>query len=46
MEQEDAQFAFEQPHLAAQRGLGQMQPVGRPGEVPLLGHGHHVAELV
>ena len=46
VEQEDAELAFEQAHLTAQRGLGQMQPLRRLGEVALLGHRHHVAELM
>ena len=37
---------FEQPDLARQRGLGQMQAGGGLGEALLLGHGQGVGQLV
>ena len=44
---EHAELALEQADLAAQRGLGQLQARGRPGEALLLGHGDATyAELV
>ncbi len=46
VEQQDAQLAFEQAHLTAQRGLGQMQPLRRLREVALLRHRHDIAELM
>ena len=46
VEEENAQFVFEQAHLAREGGLGQVQPVGGPGETPFLGHGQGVGQLV
>jgi hypothetical protein len=46
MEQLDTQLSFEQAHLAAERGLCNVEPGRGPGEVVLLGHGHCIGELL
>ncbi len=46
VEEEDAELVFEQADLARERGLGQVEPVGGPGEALLLGHGQGVGQLV
>ena len=46
LKRSDAELVLEQADLARQRGLGQMQAVGGPGEALLLGHGQGVGELV
>jgi hypothetical protein len=40
----DAELLLEQPHLPAQRGLGDMEPLGRAREVPLARDRHEVAQ--
>ena len=44
-EQPDAQLLLEQPHLAAQRRLGDVQAVGRLAELPELGDMDQGAKL-
>ena len=46
VEEHHAELVLEQADLAGQRGLGQMQPGGGPGEALLLGHGQGVGQLV
>jgi hypothetical protein len=45
VEEEYPELALEQPDLAAERGLRQVQPGRRPGEALLFGHGEHIVEL-
>ena len=45
-EQLGAQLPLQRPDLLGQRGLGDMHPLGGPGEVPGLGDGHEVLELL
>ena len=40
------ELALEQADLSAQRGLGEVQPLRRLREVAILGHRHHIAELM
>ncbi len=44
VEQSDAQLLLQLPDLAAQRRLGDVQPLGGPGEIPLLSNGKEVAK--
>jgi hypothetical protein len=44
MEKIDAQLELELPDLLAQRGLSEMQTLGRTPEVQLLGDGNEVAK--
>jgi hypothetical protein len=44
-EQRAPEMMLEQSHLPRQGGLGHVQPLGRPGEVELLGDGDEVAEV-
>ena len=46
VEQGGAEVGLQGVDLLAQRGLGHPDAVGRPGEVPRLGHGHEVSELL
>jgi hypothetical protein len=41
-----AQLDFQQPHLAAQRGLGDVQRDRGPGETAQFGHTHEVFKLL
>ena len=41
-----AELVLEGRHGTAHRRLGHVQPGRGPGETPLLGHAHHVAELL
>jgi hypothetical protein len=43
-QQLDAELLLEQPDLAAERGLGDVQPLGGAGEVALACHGEEVAQ--
>ncbi|CAK7279952.1 conserved hypothetical protein [Streptomyces misionensis JCM 4497] len=45
VEQLGAQFPFQPPYLLAHRGLHDVQPVGRPPEVQLLGDRDEITEL-
>ena len=40
-----AQLAFQTLDLCADRGLGDVDPLGRPGEVGLLGDGDEILQL-
>ena len=42
VEQRGAQLPFQHPDLLAQRRLGDKEPLGRPGEVQVLGNRHEV----
>ncbi len=46
VKEEDTQLALEEADLTAQRGLREMQPLRRLREVAILGHRHHIAELM
>ena len=46
VEEDDSQLLLQEPDLARQRGLGQVQAVGRPCEAFLFGHRQGVGELV
>ena len=46
VEEDDAELVLEQADLTGERGLGQVQPGGRPGEALLLRHGQGVGQLV
>ncbi len=46
VEQGSAELSFERPHLLGQGRLCHPHLVGRPGEVPGVGHGHEVGELL
>ena len=46
VEQHHAELVLEEPDLARQRGLGQVQAGGGLGEALLLGHGEGVGQLV
>ncbi|MCY1547882.1 hypothetical protein D9M68_839620 [compost metagenome] len=45
LEQLHAQVILQLLDLARQRGLGDMQPLGRAGEVAFLCHGHEVTQV-
>ena len=45
MEERDAEFVLKLFHLAAEGGLGDMEPGRSPGEIEFTGHGSEVAEL-
>ena len=44
MQQFDPELLLEQSYLPAKGGLGDMELLGRPGEVALLGHRHEVLQ--
>ena len=46
VEEHHAELVLEQADLAGQRGLGQVEAGGGPGEALLLGHGQGVGQLV
>ena len=45
VEQLGAQLSFQLPDLGADAGLADVHPLGRPGEVPLLGDRDEVLQL-
>ena len=46
VEEDHPELVLEHADLARQRGLGQVQPLGGPGEALFLRHGQGVGELV
>jgi hypothetical protein len=44
-EQGTTQFTFQIPDLPAQRRLAEMQPLGRPGEIQVIGNGQKIAQV-
>ena len=46
LEQGCTQLPFEGPHLLGKGRLGDPHLIGRPGEVPGVGHGHEIGQLL